>query len=268
MSHAGRLVETPVIILCGGKGIFLTEKENKRTNKGLILVNEKPMVYWVMLNYALYGATEFFLAVGFQGEAFNGVLISLGAEVIDYEQRSYSISLAGNECKIWIVASNPEATTGSRLLSCRVALNVLGQRENFSVAYSDTLCDVNLGAQLDFHEKHGRIATVLSAKLPVRFRVLGVRPNEAMVRGFASRPVIESSRVNGGFYLLNTKFWEFTTSLSEHTPLENQPLEELALANQLMAFEHNGFWQTCDSERDLVQLEEIAHNISNMAKLA
>lgn len=252
------LAEIPVVILCGGKGILVEEQKCKRINKALVLINEKPLFYWVMLSYAIHGATDFFLAAGFQSEHFDNVLTRLGAKVVSEQQKTYVLEVADNLCRISVIETPLQATTGSRLLACKPALDALGIRENFAVAYSDTLCDVNLSDQLRFHKEHGLIATLLSARLPVRFRIIGVRPNEATVRGFASRPVIETARVNGGFYIFSSAFWQFLNTLGDDLPLENLPLEKLANANQLIAYEHNGYWQTCDSERDLSQLHQIS----------
>jgi glucose-1-phosphate cytidylyltransferase len=39
--------------------------------------------------------------------------------------------------------------------------------------------------------------------------------------------------------------------------LEQQPLETLAKSDELMAFNHDGFWQPMDTLRDKVHLEEL-----------
>ena len=43
----------------------------------------------------------------------------------------------------------------------------------------------------------------------------------------------------------------------DRTSWENEPLVELARREQLMAFEHLGFWQPMDTLRDKNQLEEL-----------
>jgi glucose-1-phosphate cytidylyltransferase len=263
MNTSRPFIGTPVVVLCGGKGVLIGEQHNKRINKALISIDNKPLFYWVMLKYALHGATQFILVVGYQSKLFDNALIKLGGKVVVGVDKSYQLTVAGSLCRISIVETPDDATTGARLLACKLELDALSVPENFAVAYSDTLSDADLGKQLEFHKRHGLIATLLSARLPVRFRILGVRPNEVLVRGFAVRPVIESARVNGGFYLFSSKFWQFSNTLSEDIPLENQPLEELAKKSQLACFEHDGFWQSCDSERDLDQLRTITRKLSN-----
>lgn len=155
-----------------------------------------------------------------------------------------------------------EATTGARLLACRLALEALGAPAGFAVTYSDTLSDVDLGALMRFHRAQGRIATLVAANLPVRFRILGIRAGEVLVRGFASRPVIEGPRINGGFYCFTPALWHAVDTLRAEMPLEERPLEQLAAMGELAAFDHPGAWQSCDAERDLVELERLARGIA------
>ena len=120
---------------------------------------------------------------------------------------------------------------------------------------------MDLGAQMRFHRAHQLIASLLSARPPVRFRILGMRQGESLVRAFAPRPVIENTFINGGYYLFNQAIWDAAWGLTPDVPLENQPLERLAAAGQLAAFEHNGAWHYCDGERDLDLLQVIAQTL-------
>ena len=117
---------------------------------------------------------------------------------------------------------------------------------------------MDLGAELAFHTSEQRVATLVSAKFPVRFRVLGIRSGETAVRAFASRPVIEAASINGGYYLFTQAIWQAQYGLEQADALENKPLEQLAQAGQLAAFAHSGAWQNCDSERDFECIERIA----------
>jgi len=266
MKRSTELARVPIIVLCGGKGVLQETTQIQRTNKALIRVMDKPLVYWVIQAYALHGATEFILAVGFQAEQFGAALQSAGAEVVAGEADRYTLNLGSARCQLQLVFTAPEATTGARLLSCREALNAMGPRDFFGLTYSDTLSDVDLGAEMRFHQTQGRVATMVAARMPVRFRVLGIRTGDVLVRAFAERPVIEGAPINGGYYLLSPKFWQVASSLSASTALENEPLEQLAAAGQLAAFEHRGSWQTCDAERDLIELRRLAAELAKSSE--
>jgi len=267
MQQSNELARVPVVILCGGNGVMLNETLNQRTNKALIKLQGKPLLYWVMQTFALHGATEFVLAVGFQAEQFGPTLLAAGAQAGGKSADHYNLDLGGISCELQLVNTPAQASTGARLLACRAALAFLGEREYFAVTYSDTLSDIDLGAEMRFHKKQGLVATMVAARLPVRFRVLGIRTSEVLVRGFAARPVIEGVSINGGYYLFTPTFWHAASTLSPEVALENQPLEQLAAAGQLAAFEHKGAWQTCDAERDLTELDRLARQLANRASI-
>lgn len=245
----------PVVILCGGKGVMLNEKQSQRVNKGLIEIQNKPLFYRVIQHYALHGATEFILSIGFQYELFGPALETLGAKVHAGKSNNYEATIAKKTCHISLVQTAPEATTSERLLACK---SLIGNAENFAVTYSDTLSNVDLSEEMRFHKRQKLVATLVAAKFPVRFRILGIRAGESLVRAFASRPVIEAASINGGFYIFTKALWNDCYSLEKQVALENQPLERLASAGQLIAFQHNGTWQNCDAERDLTGLSELA----------
>jgi glucose-1-phosphate cytidylyltransferase len=251
--------QIPVAILCGGKGILLDEKQNQRQNKSLIQVLSKPLFWWVMHHYALHGATNFILATGFQGEKFGAALEAAGGKVDAGDANCYVVTIATTSCHVRVVPTALDATTGERLLACKPWLI---KAERFALTYSDTLSDVDLSAEVRFHKNQKLVATLVATKYPVRFRILGMRHGEAVVRAFAPRPVIEAASINGGYYIFSTALWDDAYALSSLVALENQPLERLAAAGQLAAFEHKGNWQHCDAERDLVELSNLAQQLN------
>lgn len=254
--------QTPVVILCGGKGILLDEKQNQRLNKSLIQVQGKPLFWWVMSHYALHGATAFILATGYQSERFGSALEAAGAKADAEEANCYVVTIATKSCRVRLVPTTQDATTGERLLACKPWLT---QAERFALTYSDTLSDVDLGAEMRFHKSQKLIATLVAIQYPVRFRILGIRHGETIVRAFAPRPVIEDNLVNGGYYIFSGALWDDTYGLTKAVALENQPLERLAAAGQLAAFDHKGNWQHCDSERDLAAINMLALDINSLA---
>ena len=263
MSSSKVFYEVPVIVLCGGRGLFLTEEQIERKNKALISINEYPLIYWVLLTYARHGARNFILAVGMQYELFTSTLLEIGAKPSNNANSCFDLSIDGHECKIHLVHTEATASTGSRLMSCKMLLDKLFDYKNFAVTYSDTLSTINLEALIDFHIRHGLTATLTAVKPPIRFRILGQRTGESLVRGFAANPIIETSRVNGGFYIFSLKFWRTLNQYAETVSLEEEPLEALANQGQLAAFEINDAWQTCDAERDLKKLALISEYLKS-----
>ena len=251
--------QVPVAILCGGQGV-LVEGHDGRVNKALIEVEGRPLVAWVMLHYALHGASDFVLATGLQGERFDAALLAAGARA-DGQSR-YRLTLAGRACTVRLVPTPAEATTAERLLACRPSL---GDAAHFALTYSDTLSEADLGEEMRFHREQGLVATLLGTTYPVRFRILGIRQGESLVRAFAPRPVIEAASINGGFYLFTAALWEARYGVVPGVALENGPLERLAAAGQLAAFDGKAAWQHCDAERDLAPLAAIARGLAARA---
>jgi glucose-1-phosphate cytidylyltransferase len=75
------------------------------------------------------------------------------------------------------------------------------------------------------------------------------------VRGFTEKPRGEGGLINGGFFVLSPQVLALISG--DNTPWESTPLEALANQNQLVAFEHHGFWQPMDTLREKTLLEDL-----------
>jgi glucose-1-phosphate cytidylyltransferase len=61
--------------------------------------------------------------------------------------------------------------------------------------------------------------------------------------------------INGGFFVLSPKVIDFIDN--DQSSWEGEPLTKLAEIGQMMAFEHDGFWQPMDTLREKNLLEEL-----------
>lgn len=248
--------DVPVVILCGGKGVVLGEGQDQRLNKALVSVHHKPLFHWVIEHYRQHGARQFMLAVGLQPEGIRQALLTdCGAKADEAHPDLYHLGAGESACQIRLVATPEKASTAQRLMACKPFLE---GADRFALTYSDTLSNVDLAAELAFHRRHGSVATLVSTQCPVRFRILGIRQGENIVRAFAPKPVIEAASINGGYYLFTQAIWDPKYGMDQADALESLPLEKLAAAGQLTAYEHRGAWQHCDAERDLAALERLA----------
>jgi len=75
------------------------------------------------------------------------------------------------------------------------------------------------------------------------------------VRRFQEKPHGGHDWINGGFFVLNPAALD--TIGGDATVWEREPLESLAEAGELMAFEHDGFWQPMDTLRDKRVLQAL-----------
>ena len=137
--------------------------------------------------------------------------------------------------------------TGGRLL--RLAKHL--SSETFMLTYGDGVSDVDVGALLRFHRSHGRLATVTAVRPSARFG--GLHLDRGNVLAFKEKPQSGEGWINGGFFVFEPGIFEFLAD--DQTVLEQSPMETLARAGQLMAFEHSGYWQCMDTIRDRDALE-------------
>jgi glucose-1-phosphate cytidylyltransferase len=121
--------------------------------------------------------------------------------------------------------------------------------------YGDGIADINIKALIDFHKSHKKIATVTAVKQPSRFGVLELSENQS-VKTFKEKPLLEGW-VNAGFFVFEKKFLEY---LQADSVLENEPLNKLTEENQLMAYCHQGFWQSMDTYREQLLLNDLIQN--------
>jgi glucose-1-phosphate cytidylyltransferase len=61
--------------------------------------------------------------------------------------------------------------------------------------------------------------------------------------------------INGGFFVLSPKVIDFIEG--DHSSWEGMALVNLSQQGEMMAFQHNGFWQPMDTLRDKNLLEEL-----------
>ena len=65
---------------------------------------------------------------------------------------------------------------------------------------------------------------------------------------FEEKPQVKTGWINGGFFVLNKKIFNYIDN--DKTIFEREPIEKLVKANQISAFKHEGFWKCMDTLRD------------------
>ena len=61
--------------------------------------------------------------------------------------------------------------------------------------------------------------------------------------------------INGGFFVLEPRIFDYIRG--DETSFEWEPMKKLASEGQLMAFQHDGFFQPMDTIRERNILEEL-----------
>jgi glucose-1-phosphate cytidylyltransferase len=224
--------ETPVAILCGGRGTRLQEL-NVSIPKPLVEIGGRPIVWHVIQLYLAQGFRRFVLCTGYKGELIE--------RFVRAEAWPEGVVV---EC----LDTGLDTPTGGRALA---AARRLGE-QSFCLTYADGVADIDLHALLATHRAHGELATVTVVRPELQFGVAQIAA-DGRVSGFHEKPRAEQW-VNGGFFVFEPGVVDY---LAQDSVLERDPLERLAAAGQLHAFRHEGFWDCMDTYKDAVLLNDL-----------
>jgi glucose-1-phosphate cytidylyltransferase len=241
------------VILCGGRGTRLKEHTDV-IPKPLVEVGSEPILWHIMNLYAHYGMNEFVLALGYKGEKIKEFFLNY----YNY-QSDLTISLKTGEVtaekrcfRDWLVSMSDtgnDTMTGGRLLRLKDKLS----DGTFLCTYGDGVGNIDIAELVAFHKAHGKIATVTSVRPIARFG--GMEIKSGVVNSFQEKPQTGEGWINGGFFVFEPQIFDYLSD--DACILEREPMERLVADNQLMAYEHKGFWQCMDTVRDRDVLEEL-----------
>ena len=242
------------VILAGGLGTRISEETHIRP-KPMIEIGGKPILWHIMKQYSAHGIHDFVICCGYKGylikEYFANYFLHMSDVTFDMEKNSMQVHHRKAEpWKVTLVDTGEETMTGGRLK--RVASYLMDQ-EAFCFTYGDGVSDVDIKAEIAFHQQHGKLATVLGVKPPGRYGALQMEGSR--VAGFAEKPRGDGGLINGGFFVVSPQCIEMIDG--DQTSWEAEPLKTLSQNGQLMAFEHYGFWQPMDTLREKNLLEEL-----------
>jgi glucose-1-phosphate cytidylyltransferase len=242
------------VILAGGLGTRLAEETTTRP-KPMVEIGGKPVLWHIMKTYSHHGINDFIICCGYKGYVIKEYFANyfLHMSDITFDMRSNRMEVHQKRADPWnvtLVDTGDDSMTGGRLL--RVA-DYLRREEAFCLTYGDGLGDVDISASLTFHRDHGKAATMTATYPPGRFGALDIEGSQ--VRRFMEKPRGDGSMINGGFFVLSPQVLDYLES--DATVWEQQPLQRLATDGELMAFQHQGFWQPMDTLRDKIYLEDL-----------
>jgi glucose-1-phosphate cytidylyltransferase len=242
------------VILAGGAGTRLAEETTVRP-KPMVEIGGRPILWHIMKIYSHFGVTDFVICLGYKGhtitEYFANYFLHSSDVSLDISNQRVTVHKRRSEnWHITLVDTGLETMTGSRIKAVR---SYLDPKRPFFMTYGDGVGDVDIGELLAFHRRHGKLATVTAVAPPGRFGVLDIEAGK--VKGFREKIASDQYRINGGFFVLDPNVIDLIQDQS--TTWEQQPMHTLAERGELMAYEHNGFWQPMDTLRDKHQLEEL-----------
>jgi glucose-1-phosphate cytidylyltransferase len=236
-----------IIILAGGLGTRISEETNDKP-KPMVLIGNKPILWHLMNIFSKQGRLEFIVALGYKGEVIKKWLAE------DKINGSHSNLKGTGEngtpiLRVETIETGLNTQTAGRIAQCM--RTVPGER--VLVTYGDGLGNVNIDKLIEFHNAHGKLATVTAVRPPARFGYMKINKN--LVVHFGEKNQVDAGWINGGFFILEPEVLKYLEGDSE--PFESKALPDLVNEGQLMAFQHFGFWQPMDTLREKQDLERM-----------
>jgi glucose-1-phosphate cytidylyltransferase len=242
------------VILAGGLGTRISEETYLRP-KPMIEIGGKPVLWHIMKIYSSYGINDFVICCGYRGyvikEYFANYFLHMSDVTFDMTLNKMDVHQQNAEpWRVTLIDTGDETMTGGRL---KRAEEFVKDEKAFCFTYGDGVADIDIGSLVKFHQQHGKQATVTAVQPPGRYGVLNMDGEKVV--SFIEKPKGDGGRINGGFFVLSPKCLNYIAD--DTVSWESDPLVGLAADGELMAFEHEGFWQPMDTLRDKNYLEEL-----------
>ena len=242
------------VILAGGLGTRLSEETSIKP-KPMVEIGGKPILWHIMKIYSFYGINEFIICCGYKGyiikEYFANYFLHQSDVTFDMSSNEMKIHKKRAEpWKVTLIDTGEQTMTGGRVKRIK---DFISKDEDFCLTYGDGLANLDINKLLDFHKKHGKLATVTSVYPPGRFGAVEIK--DSKVVSFREKPAGEGGFINGGFFVLKPKVLKYIEG--DNIIWEKEPLNNLTKDGELMAFKHKEFWQPMDTLREKNYLEKL-----------
>lgn len=245
-----------VVLLAGGFGTRISEESHLRP-KPMIEIGEKPILWHIMKEYSYYGFRDFVICAGYKQnvikEWFADYYLHNSDVTFDFCNGG-AMEIHNNVAEPWkvtVVDTGLYTMTGGRVKRIQ---RYIGD-ESFLLTYGDGVADIDMNDLVRFHQSHGKIATITAFRVSQRFGVLGIDEQTKHITSFREKVRSDGARINVGYMVFQPEIFDYIDG--DETALEKEPLERLVEENQLMAYEHDGFWQCMDTQREREQLEKM-----------
>jgi glucose-1-phosphate cytidylyltransferase len=243
------------VILAGGRGTRLTEETTLKP-KPLVEANGQPLIWHIMQNYSRHGITDFIILSGYKGqqirEYFANFWLHQSDLTFDLETPNQEVhKVRGLPWKVTVLDTGIDTNTGGRIARLKGLL-----KEDFLLTYGDGVSDIDIQKLIINHQNSNNLATLTAVQPPARFGALNLKGNQ--VTNFQEKPEGDGAWVNGGFFVLSPKIFDYLDS--DTSSFEIDALPKVASAGKLGAYKHSGYWQPVDTIRDLQRLEEAIEN--------
>lgn len=245
-----------VVILAGGLGTRISE-ESQFMPKPMIEIGGMPILWHIMKCYSYYGFNEFIICAGYKQhvikEWFADYFLHNSDITFDFTNGTNEMTIHNQFCEPWkvtIVDTGLHTMTGGRIKRVQSYID----DEAFMMTYGDGVCDVDIEKLVEFHKKHGKIATLTAVMQEQQKGILDVDGDNA-VRSFREKSRTDSAPINAGYMVLEPQIFKYLDG--DRTVFEKYPLRQLASEGELMSYMHTGYWQCMDTMWEKNKLDKL-----------
>lgn len=230
-------------------------EETEFRPKPMVEVGGRPVLWHIMKILGTQGITDFVICAGYKSEFIKNYFYNYGASNLDFtvklgDQSSTVFHGSHDEFKwtVTVADTGENTNTGARIKRVQKYLD----GEPFIATYGDGIADIDLGALFSFHATSGKLATMTTTQALSRFGVVDI-DESGLVKSFREKPRV-NDWINIGYFVFENKVFEY---LDDESVLEKEPLRKLAEENQLASYQHQGFWQPMDTQREAWLLNDL-----------
>ena len=245
-----------VVLLAGGLGTRISEESECRP-KPMVEIGGKPILWHIMKEYSYYGFHDFIICAGYKQyvikEWFADYFLHNSDITFNFKNGKNELIVHDHHCEPWevtVVDTGNNTMTGGRIKRIQ---DYIGGK-SFMMTYGDGVCDVDIKKLLEFHESHGKIATMTAVILEQQKGVIDIGPDYA-VKSFREKSSMDGIPINAGYMVFEPEVFNYLKD--DTTILEREPLSKLAEDGQLMSYPHRGFWQCMDTIIEKNKLEKM-----------
>jgi len=243
-----------VVILAGGRGTRLSEETYNRP-KPMIEIGGRPILWHIMKMYSHNGFNDFVICLGYLGHVIKDYFINylarshsftikLDTGFIDY----HSIKSENEPWKVTLLDTGVDSGTAERLIHAEP--HITG--ETFMLTYGDGVANISISDLLRYHRSHSKKVTISVVQPDSKLGVV-TADNNGLVTSFREKPPSDGWS-SCGFFVMQKNALQF---LRGERDLEGEPLVRLLQQQELMAYQHHGFWQCMDTLREKNILQEL-----------
>ena len=245
--------DVKVVLFCGGRGLRLREF-SETIPKPMVTIGYRPILWHVMRYYAHFGHADFILCLGYKADVIKDYFLRYNEAVSNdfvLSDGGKTISLLSADITDWRIAlvdTGLRTNVGGRLRAVRKHLE---GEEMFLANYGDTLTDAPLDQFIEEFKASGKIAAFIAVS-PKSYTFHLVQMGDGrQVRQIDS---VSSADLwlNGGYFMFRREIFDY---LGPGEELVAEPFSRLIAEDQLIAFQHSGYWAPMDTLQDLQNLE-------------